>query len=96
MEIVRGPASARAVFIDHGMGVVIGETAEIGDRCLLFQGVTLGGTSKEHGKRHPTLGENVVVEQPAARCWGRSPWGLTPASALAEWCCAMWPPTAQW
>ena len=51
----------RGVFIDHGMGVVIGETAEIGHRCLLYQGVTLGGTGKESGKRHPTLAENVVV-----------------------------------
>ena len=48
-------------FIDHGMGVVIGETAEIGDYVTLFQGVTLGGTGKEHGKRHPTLGNHVVV-----------------------------------
>lgn len=49
------------VFIDHGMGVVIGETAIIGDYALIYQGVTLGGTGKESGKRHPTLGENVVV-----------------------------------
>jgi serine O-acetyltransferase len=49
------------VFIDHGMGVVIGETSEIGDRCLLYQGVTLGGTGKDSGKRHPTLANNVVV-----------------------------------
>jgi len=48
-------------FIDHGMGVVIGETAEIGEDCLLYQGVTLGGTGKEKGKRHPTLGNNVIV-----------------------------------
>jgi serine O-acetyltransferase len=48
-------------FIDHGMGVVIGETAEIGDYVTLFQGVTLGGTGREHGKRHPTLGNHVVV-----------------------------------
>jgi cysteinyl-tRNA synthetase/serine O-acetyltransferase len=48
-------------FIDHGMGVVIGETAEVGEQCLLYQGVTLGGTGKEKGKRHPTLGNNVVV-----------------------------------
>lgn len=48
-------------FIDHGMGVVIGETAEIGDQVTLFQGVTLGGTGKERGKRHPTLGSHVVV-----------------------------------
>ena len=48
-------------FIDHGMGVVVGETAEIGDHVTLFQGVTLGGTGKERGKRHPTLGNHVVV-----------------------------------
>ncbi|MCK5286683.1 MAG: serine O-acetyltransferase, partial [Thermodesulfovibrionia bacterium] len=49
------------LFIDHGMGVVIGETAEIGKSVTLYQGVTLGGTGKEKGKRHPTLGDNVVV-----------------------------------
>ena len=49
------------VFIDHGSGVVIGETAEIGDNCTLYQGVTLGGTGKDVGKRHPTLGNNVMV-----------------------------------
>lgn len=49
------------LFIDHGMGVIIGETAEVGDNVTLFQGVTLGGTGKEHGKRHPTLGSNVLV-----------------------------------
>ncbi len=49
------------VFIDHGMGVVVGETAQIGENCTLYQGVTLGGTGKETGKRHPTLGNNVVV-----------------------------------
>ena len=49
------------VFIDHGMGVVIGETAEIGDNCTIYQGVTLGGTGKDVGKRHPTLGNNVLV-----------------------------------
>ena len=47
--------------IDHGMGIVIGETAEIGDDCLIYHGVTLGGTGKDHGKRHPTLGNNVMV-----------------------------------
>jgi serine O-acetyltransferase len=61
IEIHPGARIGTSVFIDHGMGVVIGETAEIGHRCLLYQGVTLGGTGKEHGKRHPTLGENVVV-----------------------------------
>lgn len=49
------------LFIDHGIGVVIGETAVIGDNCTIYQGVTLGGTGKEHNKRHPTLGNNVIV-----------------------------------
>nr|WP_320668381.1 serine O-acetyltransferase [Prochlorococcus sp. MIT 1307] len=61
IEIHPGARIGKGVFIDHGMGVVIGETAEIGNRCLLYQGVTLGGTGKESGKRHPTLAENVVV-----------------------------------
>ncbi len=49
------------VFIDHGMGVVIGETAEVGDGCTIYQGVTLGGTGKDTGKRHPTIGRNVLI-----------------------------------
>ena len=61
IEIHPGARIGKKVFIDHGMGVVIGETAEIGNNCLLYQGVTLGGTGKNHGKRHPTLKENVVV-----------------------------------
>ena len=61
VEIHPGARIGKGVFIDHGMGVVIGETSEIGDRCLLYQGVTLGGTGKESGKRHPTLEQNVVV-----------------------------------
>ena len=61
IEIHPGAKIGTKVFIDHGMGVVIGETAEVGNNCLLYQGVTLGGTGKSHGKRHPTLLENVVV-----------------------------------
>ena len=61
IEIHPGARIGHGVFIDHGMGVVIGETAEVGDHCLLYQGVTLGGTGKECGKRHPTLENNVVV-----------------------------------
>lgn len=61
IEIHPGAQIGQGVFIDHGMGVVIGETAIVGDYCLIYQGVTLGGTGKETGKRHPTLGENVVV-----------------------------------
>jgi serine O-acetyltransferase len=61
VEIHPGARIGQGVFIDHGMGVVIGETAEVGDNCLLYQGVTLGGTGKQHGKRHPSLLNNVVV-----------------------------------
>jgi serine O-acetyltransferase len=61
IEIHPGALIGKGVFIDHGMGVVIGETAIVGDYALIYQGVTLGGTGKESGKRHPTLGENVVV-----------------------------------
>ncbi len=61
IEIHPGATIGRRLVIDHGMGVVIGETAEIGDDCLLYQGVTLGGTGKDQGKRHPTLGDNVMV-----------------------------------
>ena len=61
VEIHPGAKIGRRVFIDHGMGVVIGETAEIGDDCTLYHGVTLGGTSWNKGKRHPTLGKGVVV-----------------------------------
>jgi len=61
IEIHPGARIGQRFFIDHGMGVVIGETAEIGDDCTLYHGVTLGGTSWQKGKRHPTLGHNVVV-----------------------------------
>ena len=61
IEIHPGATIGRCLFIDHGMGVVIGETTEIGDNCLIYQGVTLGGTGKDRGKRHPTLGNNVMV-----------------------------------
>ena len=61
IEIHPGARIGHGVFIDHGMGVVIGETAVVGNNCLLYQGATLGGTGKQHGKRHPTLEENVVV-----------------------------------
>ena len=61
IEIHPGAAIGRRLVIDHGTGIVIGETAELGDDCLLYQGVTLGGTGKDVGKRHPTLGNNVMV-----------------------------------
>ncbi len=61
IEIHPGATIGKGLFIDHGTGVVIGETAIIGDNCTIYQGVTLGGTGKEVGKRHPTLGDNVMV-----------------------------------
>ncbi len=61
IEIHPGATIGRGLFIDHGTGIVIGETAEVGDNVTLYQGVTLGGTGKEKGKRHPTIGDNVVV-----------------------------------
>ncbi|MFD1776476.1 serine O-acetyltransferase [Paenibacillus rhizophilus] len=61
IEIHPGARIGRRLFIDHGMGVVIGETCEIGDDVIIYQGVTLGGTGKEKGKRHPTVGNNVVI-----------------------------------
>ena len=61
IEIHPGAIMGRRVFIDHGMGVVIGETADVGDDCTIYQGVTLGGTTLHKGKRHPTLGRNVTV-----------------------------------
>jgi serine O-acetyltransferase len=66
IEIHPGAEIGSGLFIDHGMGVVIGETTEVGRNCTLYQGVTLGGTSLQHGKRHPTLEDNVVVGAGAA------------------------------
>lgn len=61
IEIHPGAKIGRRLVIDHGMGVVIGETAEVGNDCLIYHGVTLGGTGKDHGKRHPTIGNNVLI-----------------------------------
>ncbi len=61
IEIHPAARIGRGVLIDHGMGVVIGETAEVGDGCIIYQGVTLGGTGKDTGKRHPTIGKNVLI-----------------------------------
>jgi len=61
IEIHPGAKIGKGLFIDHGMGIVIGETAEIGENCVLFHGVTLGGTGKHSGKRHPTIGSNVLI-----------------------------------
>ncbi len=65
VEIHPGAKIGRGVFIDHGMGVVIGETAEVGNNVTIYQGVTLGGTGKEKGKRHPTIGNNVMISSGA-------------------------------
>lgn len=61
IEIHPGATIGRGLFIDHGSGVVIGETTIVGDNCTIYQGVTLGGTGKEHGKRHPTIGNDVII-----------------------------------
>ena len=61
IEIHPGATIGRRLVIDHGMGIVIGETAEIGNDCLIYHGVTLGGTGKDQGKRHPTIGNNVLI-----------------------------------
>ena len=61
IEIHPGAKIGKGLFIDHGMGVVIGETAEIGDNVTIYHGVTLGGTGKDKGKRHPTVGNNVII-----------------------------------
>ena len=65
IDIHPGATLGPGLFIDHGMGLVIGETAELGSNVTLYQGVTLGGTGKEKGKRHPTIGDNVVVSSGA-------------------------------
>ena len=71
IEIHPGAKIGRRLVIDHGMGIVIGETAEIGDDCLIYHGVTLGGTGRDHGKRHPTI-ETTCSSAAEPRCWGPS------------------------
>ena len=80
VEIHPAARIGKEFFIDHGSGVVIGETAAIGDRVTLYQGVTLGGTGFQPGKRHPTLGDNVTVGS-GASCWARSRSATGPRSA---------------
>ena len=65
IEIHPGAKIGKRLVIDHGMGIVIGETAEVGDDCLIYHGVTLGGTGKDQGKRHPTIGNNVLISNGA-------------------------------
>ena len=86
IEIHPGARIGKRLVIDHGMGIVIGETAEIGDDCLIYHGVTLGGTGKDQGKRHPTIGNNVLIS-PVPRSLAPSGWVTTPASLPTPWCC---------
>ena len=81
IEIHPGAVIGKGLFIDHGHGVVIGETTIIGDNVTLYQGVTLGGTGKETGKRHPTLEDNVMVSV-GAKVLGSLPSGKIPKSVL--------------
>ncbi len=90
IEIHPGAKIGRGVLIDHGVGVVIGETAEIGDGCTIYQGVTLGGTGKDRGKRHPTLGKNVPWAA-GPRSWARCGWGMGPRWPPMR-CCSRSPP----
>ena len=84
IEIHPGATIGKGLFIDHGMGVVIGETAEVGDGCTIYQGVTLGGTGKDTGKRHPTIGNNVLIGS-GAKVLGPFTVG-TPVSPPARLC----------
>ena len=89
IEIHPGAAIGRRFFIDHGMGVVIGETAIVGDDVTMYQGVTLGGTGKQRGKRHPTVGNGVVIGA-GAKYSARSPSAMARRSAAARWCSRMY------
>ena len=87
IEIHPGAKIGRRLVIDHGTGIVIGETAEIGDDCLLYQGVTLGGTGKDVGKRHPTIGNNVMVGSRREGLGARSRSATTRVSPPTRSCC---------
>lgn len=76
IEIHPGASIGRRCFIDHGMAIIIGETTEIGDDVTIYQGVTLGGTGKDTGKRHPTIGNRVMISS-GAKVLGRSRWETT-------------------
>ena len=88
IEIHPGATIGKRLVIDHGMGIVIGETTEIGDDCLIYQGVTLGGTGKDTGKRHPTIGNNVLIGCGAKVLGTTAAWRQTPS------CSPRYPPTA--
>lgn len=95
IEIHPGACIGKGFFIDHGDGVVIGETTVIGDNVTLYQGVTLGGTGKDVGKRHPTIGDNVVIGA-GAKVLGRSQSAAAAKSARWRWCSRRCRPTAPW
>lgn len=95
IEIHPGACIGKGFFIDHGDGVVIGETTVIGDNVTLYQGVTLGGTGKDVGKRHPTIGDNVVIGA-GAKVLGRSRSAAAAKSARRRWCSRRCRPTAPW
>lgn len=95
IEIHPGACIGKGFFIDHGDGVVIGETTVIGDNVTLYQGVTLGGTGKDVGKRHPTIGDNVVIGA-GAKVLGRSRSAAAAKSARRRWCSRRCRPTALW
>ena len=96
IEIHPGATIGHGFFIDHGMGVVIGETAEVGANVTLYHGVTLGGTSLEKGKRHPTLEDNVVVGAGAKILGAHRPSAKTAASAPTPWWSNPSRPTRWW
>ena len=91
IEIHPGATIGDGLFIDHGAGVVIGETAEIGNNVTLYHGVTLGGTGKDEGKRHPTIGDNVLIGT-GCKVLGPSPSVRTAVSEPTVWCCPVFPP----
>ena len=95
IEIHPGATIGKGLFIDHGSGVIIGETTIIGDNVTLYQGVTLGGTGKEKGKRHPTLKDNVMVSA-GAKILGSFTIGKIPKSAQALWCSRRCRLTVRW
>ena len=95
IEIHPGAMIGRRFFIDHGMGVVIGETCEIGDDVTIYQGVTLGGTGKEEGKRHPTLDDNVLVAS-GAKVLGSITIGENSKVGAGSVILKEVPPTLQW
>lgn len=96
VEIHPGATIGRRFIIDHGMGIVVGETTIIGDDCMIYQGVTLGGTGKQHGKRHPTLGDGWSWAW-ARASWATSIWATAPRSGrVPSWSTTSRPTARSW